>query len=122
MFQVRQKLRQNGVQVPFKTLKRGLMSPSERGFEECMSQLPQSTSASLLNQPEAWLGEVFRKYKLAERALQRANERMADQLEMEAKAAALAKEASTKTKKRTKKRKHSAKRRTRPRVKSTAVT
>ncbi|PIK33080.1 hypothetical protein BSL78_30107, partial [Apostichopus japonicus] len=124
VFAVRQKLRQNGVNVPFKNLKRGLMSPSERGFDECMSQLPQTSSASLLNQPEVWLGNVFRKYKLAEKALQQANERMAMQEEMEAKAAARAKEtvASGKTKKRMKKRKQGVKRKVRPRVKNTAVT
>ncbi|XP_071802582.1 uncharacterized protein [Asterias amurensis] len=82
------KLLERGVNVSAQTLARGLLPPTQRGYDDCVADLPQKTSLGLLNQPEAWLGNLFRKYKLAERALVRANDRMTLQAEMEAKRAA----------------------------------
>ncbi|XP_077987131.1 uncharacterized protein LOC144441435 [Glandiceps talaboti] len=100
-------LLEKGVNVSVHTLKKGLMPPREKGYTECVSQLPSSSATSLLNHPEEWLGEVFTKYKLAEKALEKANERMIEQEELEAKMLAAAMQARTRKKKKVvKKRRH----------------
>ncbi|XP_022084174.1 uncharacterized protein LOC110975736 [Acanthaster planci] len=88
MEDMHQQLLERGVNVSAHTLARGLLPPTQRGYDDCLLELPEKSSLGLLNQPEVWLGKLFRKYKLAEKALAIANERMAIQAEAEAKVAA----------------------------------
>ncbi|XP_038046564.1 treacle protein-like [Patiria miniata] len=88
MEDMHQQLLERGVNVSAQTLARGLLPPTQRGYDDCMAELPEKSSLGLLNQPEAWLGKLFRKYKLAEKALVIANERMAIQADAEARQAA----------------------------------
>ncbi|XP_072015989.1 uncharacterized protein [Amphiura filiformis] len=87
MQEIHERLLAKGVNVSAKTLARGLLPPANRGYDECSGQLPEKASMTLLNHPEAWLGDVFKKYKMAERALHHANIRMMEQSEMDAKQA-----------------------------------
>eukprot|EP00057_Strongylocentrotus_purpuratus_P000916 XP_001186771.3 PREDICTED: uncharacterized protein LOC754712 [Strongylocentrotus purpuratus] len=69
VFSLHRHLTKSGVKISFKTLKRGLVAPNEKNANDCLDQLPSNVSLNLLSKPEAWLGETYRNYQIAENAL-----------------------------------------------------
>ncbi|XP_019615821.1 PREDICTED: serine/arginine repetitive matrix protein 1-like isoform X1 [Branchiostoma belcheri] len=73
------RLQEKGVVVSMDTIKKGLIPPEEKTFSECTSKLPTNTTTSLLSSPEVWLSTEFKRLRLAEKAVELANERLAQQ-------------------------------------------
>ncbi|CAH1272205.1 Hypp4787 [Branchiostoma lanceolatum] len=73
------RLQEKGVVVSMDTIKKGLIPPEEKTFSECSSKLPTNTATSLLSSPEVWLSTEFKRLRLAEKAVELANERLAQQ-------------------------------------------
>ncbi|CAC5367370.1 unnamed protein product [Mytilus coruscus] len=75
--QLQAKLAAKGVNVTAETLERALYPPSGRTCHyEVNATLPKNTSSNLLSHPKEWLPIEYRQLRLAERALNRANEIM----------------------------------------------
>ncbi|XP_063425053.1 uncharacterized protein LOC134708455 [Mytilus trossulus] len=71
------KLAANGVNIKAETLERALYPPSGRTCHyEVNATLPKNSSSNLLSHPKEWLPIEYRQLRLAERALNRANEIM----------------------------------------------
>ncbi|XP_013419983.1 uncharacterized protein LOC106180519 [Lingula anatina] len=82
------KLREKGVNISEDTLKRALLPPCEESlYIGTKVHLPKSCSLGLLNSPSVWLSKEFKRLKLAEKAVERANERIWEQKQEEKKAA-----------------------------------
>lgn len=112
IYNLHRHLARNGVKISYKTLKRGLVAPDEKKYEQCFDQLPSSVSFNLLSKPEAWLGPTYERYKMAENALRRADTQLAIQEEktrLEAEELLAAMKAVNSKKKKKKKTKGSAK-------------
>ncbi|XP_078605784.1 uncharacterized protein LOC144878735 isoform X2 [Branchiostoma floridae x Branchiostoma japonicum] len=73
------RLQEKGVVVSMDTIKKGLIPPEEKTFSECSSKLPTNSTSSLLSSPEVWLSTEFKRLRLAEKAVELANERLAQQ-------------------------------------------
>ncbi|XP_063966852.1 uncharacterized protein LOC129277455 [Lytechinus pictus] len=81
VFNLHRHLTKSGVKVTYKALKKGLVAPDEKSINDCLEQLPSNVSLNLLSKPEAWLGETYRNYQIAENALRRAETQIAIQEE-----------------------------------------
>ncbi|XP_074654427.1 uncharacterized protein LOC141908325 [Tubulanus polymorphus] len=73
------KLLEKGMDIPVDTLARALLPPQGTSVyldSNAAQALPSNYSSGLLSSPAVWLSKEFRRLKLAEKALQRAEERL----------------------------------------------
>ncbi|XP_064649350.1 uncharacterized protein LOC135501257 isoform X2 [Lineus longissimus] len=86
---VHNRLKANGVNVAVDTLKRALLPPMDNScyITPCDKPPLPNASSGLLSSPEVWLAAEFRRLKLANKAVERANERLFMQKQAEQKRA-----------------------------------